>query len=143
MGEELIMYIINDETIIPDRGLYKDILVSVNKANNKGFIKSLFSNKINKEEAKKLHNIKITNNSIDNLEFLKFFPNVEEIAICSCAEIKNISGIRYLGTLKNVFIYNTNIEDLNPIGECTSLEMFEYLIEGVEYRKKLMRILIS
>lgn len=135
-GGKLIMYILNNETGIADKQLYGEILKDINRITLKGFFQRMFNKEIEKKDALLLTSLYIYDAKICNLEFLKYFPNLTELDIDCCGEIKDINGIHYLQKLQNLYLCNTYIEDLTPIAECRKVKLIESTVHDNEKCRK-------
>lgn len=120
-----------------NKELEKHILKHI-KAGKRGLGK-LFVNKITKEDMEKISELSIQNLELKNLDFLVYFPHLEELELVSVTGLQDIRGIQYCTELDCFSCCDTGVEDLSPVRNCRALTVFEYYFENEEsgtYRHK-------
>ena len=74
-----------------------------------------------------------TGNSLTNLDFLADMPLIERVSLSHCFQLKDISGLRNLENLRNIFIeICPNIETLEPLSNLSNLETLHLKINRMD-----------
>lgn len=127
------MYIVNNETGIEDKVLYSHLLKKV-KRKRKG-LGRLIGGKIKEEEALRVECLLFNSMTFQNLKFLKYFRNLEEIHFMDC-KIETLDGLQYTPRLEILTFSESNVKDYRAMKECPQLEIYEYISEEKpEYRR--------
>ena len=109
---------------IGNKVVYKAALKQVKK--NLPKIKRLFKNKITKEEAEKIEVLAVNNTEIENLDFLKYFPNLLSLGMDYVIGINNINGVQNCPNLEEFDLCNCDVKSLDGIVYCKNLTCFCY-----------------
>ena len=111
--------ILNDDTGIPDKYLYRTILKTLGKNDNETFTKEEASainelvagNSLNKEKIKSIK-------GIGNLSALTYL-------YISSNEITSLEGVEQLTNLRSLYVSNNYLTDINPISNLYKLESLD------------------
>ncbi|MGL4346050.1 MAG: hypothetical protein ACRCTE_12710 [Cellulosilyticaceae bacterium] len=123
-----------EELAVQNRKLYKEVLNTIKKK-KKGLAK-VFNTKITPEDAKELEYLSLKNIELENLNFLKYFPNLKELGLSDCGRLSDVSGLHYTKQMEWFTVYDTGIDNLSALEYCTELEVFEYMtIDRPEYKR--------
>ena len=60
-------------------------------------------------------------NTFTDLNFLRFFPDLELLIISNNAHVEDLTAVGGLKHLKYLEVHNTNVSDLSPLANCTEL----------------------
>ncbi len=108
---------------------YRIILDEVKK--DMPLFKGVFKKEFSKEEAQGIHKLILVRESLENLDFLKFLPNLKELYLDEVSGLRDINGLQYCLNLETLDIKNSHIEDLASVGTCVNLRYFGYYFEDV------------
>lgn len=110
-------YISQDQSGIPDKQLYKSIA--------KHFKGGIFTpRKIDRKKAQTLTELSLREDTITNLNFLRFFPNLKELSVES-SNLTDISGLQYTPRLDWLTIYNHALTDISALRFCPELKTLQ------------------
>lgn len=112
---------------IGNEAVYKAALQEVKKT--LPFGKKIFKNKFTREEAREVRKLVICKTDLQNLDFLQFFPNLQDLRMEYVVGLRDISGLQNCSNLKEFEASHSEIESLNDIAYCRSLTYFGYYLE--------------
>lgn len=113
--------ITNDHYGIPDKAAFN----AVKKALHPG-LAGKFKKSISAAKAQKTKNLYLRDDNIENLDFLKYFPNLTSLFVNS-AKLKDIKGLQYTPKLDELTLlsaWETPI-DIGMVGKCTALTLLD------------------
>lgn len=116
-------YITRDEYGIPNKKIYDCIA--------REFKKGLFApRRIDEDLARVCTELNfLTTDEIANLDFLSFFPNLEELTVES-ANLSDIQGLRLVPNLTWLAISNHALSDISPLDCCRKLTFLQLEASG-------------
>ena len=63
----------------------------------------------------------IGHNTFENLNFLRFFPDLELLIISNNDHVADLTAVGELKHLQYLEVHNTNVSDLSPLANCREL----------------------
>ncbi len=107
--------------------VYKAALQEIKK--NLPLAQKLFKSGFSAEEASALQKLEIRKTSLDDLEFLRFFPQLKDFRLEFVTGLADISGLRYCPDLKEFEMVNSDVASLEEVACCQGLTYFCYSLE--------------
>lgn len=118
--------ILNDQQGIADAETY-----AVIKQKMHGGLFGKFKKGISREKAQNTTSLNIHDEVIKDLDFLRFFPNLEQL-ILSTSSLRDVRGFKYVPKLTclNLFGHWAGPLDISEIGACRMLEELDFSRHG-------------
>jgi len=77
----------------------------------------------------KLEGLVVKKTELQDLEFLKYLPNLKGLNLIDVTNLQNVSGLEYCPQLEELAMINTRFPDFDTIGSLSCLRHFEYIFE--------------
>jgi Leucine-rich repeat (LRR) protein len=103
-----------------------DTIMNTVKKKQTGLGKFFFS-KVTVDETKNVKKLNFEMMNITDLDFLRYFPKLETLALDRITGIKDTSGLAYCRNLNSLMIYDTYIGDFQCLEYCNELDYFDYI----------------
>jgi Leucine-rich repeat (LRR) protein len=100
---------------------------TVKKKQKQTGLGKFFFNRVTEKETKNVKKLDFEMMNITDLDFLRYFPDLESLSLSKVTGIKDTSGLAYCHNLESLMIYDTYIEDFQSLQHCKELDNFHYI----------------
>lgn len=109
---------------IGNQQLYDELLKRIKSGAS--FFKKMSMKSLTQKDAQECKSLLIENLELNNLDFLRFFPNLTSLYVSKVTGLQNIDGLRNCCNLTDLDFFNTNIYSLESVQYCLKLKHFSY-----------------